>query len=105
MVYIEETGEHRLGKHGYSVGTGREMRARRSPRVADHELPRLWNGSAWTWWGAPSPAVRRGGGQRVPAYPPGGVDSVFGSTVQQVHQAGAVQMDFVGVIGLLGRLQ
>jgi len=36
-AYIEETGEHRLGKHGYPVGTGREMRARRSRRAADEE--------------------------------------------------------------------
>ena len=37
VAYIEETGEHRLGKYGYPVGTGREMRARRGRRVADQE--------------------------------------------------------------------
>lgn len=37
VAYIEETGEHRLGKHGYPVGTGREMRARGSHRAADQE--------------------------------------------------------------------
>jgi hypothetical protein len=37
VAYIEETGEHRLGKHGYPVGTGRELRAHRSHRAADEE--------------------------------------------------------------------
>lgn len=27
VAYIEETGEHRLAKHGYPVGTGRKIRA------------------------------------------------------------------------------
>jgi hypothetical protein len=37
MAYIEETSEHRLAKHGYPVGTGREVRLRRSKRPADEE--------------------------------------------------------------------
>ena len=37
VALIEGTGEHRLGKHGYPVGTGREMRARRGRRAADQE--------------------------------------------------------------------
>ncbi|MGH3822723.1 MAG: DUF5313 family protein [Pseudonocardiaceae bacterium] len=37
VAYIEETGEHRLAKHGYPVGTGREVRMRRSKRAADEE--------------------------------------------------------------------
>lgn len=37
VAYIEETGEHRLSKHGYPVGTGRELRARRGRRAADEE--------------------------------------------------------------------
>ena len=35
VAYIEETGEHRLAKHGYPVGTGKEIRARRGTRAAD----------------------------------------------------------------------
>lgn len=30
VSYIEETGEHRLGKHGYPLGMGREMRRARA---------------------------------------------------------------------------
>jgi hypothetical protein len=37
VALIEVTGEHRLGKHGYPVGTGGEMRARRSNRAAEQE--------------------------------------------------------------------
>lgn len=37
VAYIEETGEHRLGKYGYPVGTGPEMRARRGRRAAAQE--------------------------------------------------------------------
>jgi hypothetical protein len=45
MAYIEDSSEHRLGKHGYPVGTGREMRARRSRRAADHEY---YNATYWS---------------------------------------------------------
>ncbi|HEX8935048.1 MAG TPA: DUF5313 family protein [Pseudonocardiaceae bacterium] len=37
MAFIEESGEHRLAKHGYPLGTGREIRMRRSKRTADEE--------------------------------------------------------------------
>jgi hypothetical protein len=37
VAYIEETGEHRLAKHGYPVGTGKELRGRRGRRAADEE--------------------------------------------------------------------
>lgn len=37
LAYIEETGEHRLGKHGYPVGTGRKIRAHRTHRAADQD--------------------------------------------------------------------
>lgn len=37
VAYIEETGEHRLAKHGYPVGIGREVRMQRSKRAADEE--------------------------------------------------------------------
>lgn len=37
VALIEGTGEHRLGKHGYPVGTGAEMRARHGRRAADQE--------------------------------------------------------------------
>jgi hypothetical protein len=45
MAYIEDSSEHRLGKHGYPVGTGREMRARSSRRAADHEY---YNATYWS---------------------------------------------------------
>lgn len=37
LAYIEETGEHRLAKHGYPVGTAKQLRNRRSTRAADEE--------------------------------------------------------------------
>jgi hypothetical protein len=37
LAYIEETGEHRLAKHGYPIGTGREVRGRTGKRAADAE--------------------------------------------------------------------
>ncbi|MGQ0717085.1 MAG: DUF5313 family protein [Pseudonocardiales bacterium] len=37
VAYIEETGEHRLGKHGYPVGTGRKIRAHRTHRATDQD--------------------------------------------------------------------
>ncbi|MGH4009958.1 MAG: DUF5313 family protein [Pseudonocardiaceae bacterium] len=35
VACIEETGERRLAKHGYPVGTGRKIRAHRTHRTAD----------------------------------------------------------------------
>ena len=37
MAYIEETSAHRLVKHGYPANIGREVRMRRSTRIADQE--------------------------------------------------------------------
>jgi hypothetical protein len=37
VAYIEETAEHRLIKHGYPVGTGKQIRRQRGRSAADEE--------------------------------------------------------------------